>query len=667
MSIVRMKKAAVIGLDAERESLIADLMDLGVMQIVQREAEKDAAAEEIQTLPQLSQEVNEARLGALEQKINETSLALETLQKFSTEKEPLFFTRRAMKGKDFAEIWENREKTYADVAHILELNDRRHKLKEQINKKQVDLAALRPWLVYDLPLEQRATANTRINLGMLPAAADVESLRQRIYDGREAVFLKEINRDKDLIYLAVVTMNENDEEVLNILKQHGYTPVPFEDFTGTTEENLRRIAEEIAADEAECARTEEEIAGLCSLRKPIEAVYDRLIVERDREKVKEKLLHTRRTFMLEGWVPEPCVEKVQKTLEDHGCCYAFRDPKDGENVPVLTENGPLADPFEAITEMYSLPDYHGVDPTSFFAFFYAMFFGIMLSDAGYGIVIAVACFVVLKKYALEGMTYRMIKMFFYCGISTVFWGALFGGWFGDFFQVAARVMFHKEITIPALWFNPIEDPTKLLIWSLIFGVIHLFLGMGIKAGMLIKRGQWKDAVFDVFSWYMVIGGAAMWLAGGSISQALVKPGMYIALLGAAILLLTGGRDKKGLGKVTGGLSSLYNITSYISDILSYSRLLALGLATGVIASVVNTMGSLKGSGFAGTIILLVVFVFGHTFNLAINALGAFVHSSRLQYIEFFGKFYEDGGDEFDPLRKNTKYVRVVDDTDGGRK
>ena len=367
MSIVRMKKAAVIGLDAERESLISDLMDLGVMQIVQREAEKDAEAEEIQTLPQLSQEVNEARLGALEQKINETSLALETLQKFSTEKEPLFFTRRAMKGKDFAELWENREKTYADVAHILALNDRRHKLKEQINKKQADLAALRPWLVYDLPLEQRATANTRINLGMLPAAADVESLRQRIYDGREAVFLKEINRDKDLIYLAVVTMNENDEEVLNILKQHGYTPVPFENFSGTAEENLKRIAEEIAADEAECACTEEKIAEFCSLRKPIEAIYDRLTLERDREKVKEKLLHTKRTFMLEGWVPEPCVEKVQKTLEDHGCYYAFRDPEDGENVPVLTENGPLADPFEAITEMYSLPAYGSVDPNPLMA------------------------------------------------------------------------------------------------------------------------------------------------------------------------------------------------------------------------------------------------------------------------------------------------------------
>ena len=361
------------------------------------------------------------------------------------------------------------------------------------------------------------------------------------------------------------------------------------------------------------------------------------------------------------------METVEKSLEEKECCFVSRDPEEGETVPVLMHNSSMAYPFEAITEMYSLPDYRGVDPTKYFALFYAMFFGIMLSDAGYGIVMAVACFIILKKFSLEGMTYKMIKMFFLCGLSTVFWGALFGGWFGDFFQVAAKVIFNKEITIEPIWFNPIEDPTRMLIWSLVFGVIHLFLGMGIHAAMLIKRGRWKDAVFDVFSWYMVILGGVMWLAGGSISAALVKPGMYITLAGATILILTGGRNKKGIGKITGGLSSLYSITSYVSDILSYSRLLALGLATGVIASVVNTMGSLAGGGIWGTIVLLIVFVAGHSFNMAINALGAFVHSSRLQYIEFFGKFYEDGGEEFEPLKKNTKYVRLMNDTDGGRK
>ena len=354
-------------------------------------------------------------------------------------------------------------------------------------------------------------------------------------------------------------------------------------------------------------------------------------------------------------------------LTEYQCCFAYRDPEEGDEVPVLTQNNSVVYPFESITEMYSLPDYKGVDPTKYFAFFYAMFFGIMLSDAGYGIVIALACFIVLRKFALEGMTYKMIKMFFYCGLSTILWGALFGGWFGDFFQVAAKVIFGKEITIPALWFNPIDDPTRLLIWSLVFGVIHIFLGMAIKAGMLIKEGKWLDAVFDVFSWYLVILGAAMWLGGSSISEALVKPGMYMAIAGAAILLLTGGRNKKGFGKVIGGFSSLYDITSYLSDILSYARLLALGLATGVIAQVVNLMGSLAGGGIAGALVLLFAFIIGHTFNLAINALGAFVHSSRLQYIEFFGKFYEDGGEEFDPFRKNTKYVRLTNDTDGGKK
>ena len=455
--------------------------------------------------------------------------------------------------------------------------------------------------------------------------------------------------------------------MLSILKQHGYTPTPFKGWTGTAAENKERILAEIQETENRCVQVEKEISDLEGLKDGIECLYDELVIERDREKIKGRLLRSKRTFHLEGWVPEPATEAVDKLLEAKECCFAYRDPEDGEEVPVLTENNSFVYPFEAITEMYSLPDYRGVDPTKYFALFYAMFFGIMLSDAGYGLVIAIACFAVLKKFALEGMTYRMIKMFMYCGVSTVFWGALFGGWFGDFFQVAARTIFNKEITISPIWFNPIDDPTRLLIWSLIFGVIHLFLGMGIKAAMLIKRGQLVDAICDIFSWYLVILGAAMWLAGGSLSEALVKPGMYMAIVGALILLLTGGRNNKGIGKVTGGLSALYNITSYISDILSYSRLLALGLATGVIASVVNTMGSLAGGGAVGIIVLLVVFVIGHTFNLAINALGAFVHSSRLQYIEFFGKFYEDGGEEFDPFRKNTKYVRLTSDLDGGKK
>lgn len=659
MSIVKMKKMAVIGLDTVKENLISDLMELSAVQITDQSAKLTDDSNIWRSIG--AKDGDDSAAADLELKLNQTSLALKTLEKYSTAKSPLFTTRRAVKKADFAKTIKGRQQIYSDVQHVLTLNDSLHKLREKVNKLYSELSSIKPWVVYDLPLEVQATAYTRINLGVVPSAADMETLKQKVYDGREAVELREVGRDKDLIYLVVIAMKEQEDEVVTILKQYGYTPVPFAGFTGTTSDNQERLVREIGEAEKACAQTEKEIGGLYPLARSIECLYDQLVMERDREKARANLLKTGRTFMLEGWVPVPRIDAVEELIKKYECCSAYEEPDEDENVPVLTENGSLSEPFEAITDMYSKPAYRGIDPTALFSFFYAMFFGIMLSDAGYGIVIAAACFIVLKKYDLEGMTRRMIKMFFYCGLSTVFWGALFGGWFGDFIQVAARVMFNKEITVPALWFNPIDDPTRLLIWSLVFGVIHLFLGMGIKAYMLIKRGHFWDAVFDVFSWYMVIAGAAMWLAGGAVSEALVKPGMYIAIAGALILLLTGGRNNKGIGKITGGLSALYDITSYVSDILSYSRLLALGLATGVIATVVNTMGSLLGGGVAGTIVLLIVFVIGHTFNLAINALGAFVHSSRLQYIEFFGKFYEDGSDEFEPLRKNTKYVRIEND------
>ena len=201
---------------------------------------------------------------------------------------------------------------------------------------------------------------------------------------------------------------------------------------------------------------------------------------------------------------------------------------------------------------------------------------------------------------------------------------------------------------------------KLLILSLALGIVHIFIGMGIKAYMQIKEGKWFDAVCDEGFWYITILGLIAWLGGGTVSTALPKVGMYMSIIGAAGLLLTGGRHNKGFGKITGGLSNIYSITSYMSDILSYARLLALGLATGVIAQVVNTMGTLFGGGFGGLIALVLIFILGHALNLAINALGAFIHSSRRQYVEFFGKFYLDGGEPFDPFRRKTKYIKLED-------
>ena len=474
------------------------------------------------------------------------------------------------------------------------------------------------------------------------------------------MLFKVVGSDKDMFYTAVLTPEERQDDVLALLKQSGFSLVTFKDMKGTVTENLERIEGEKDVLENEIKKTASEIGAAAGMKDGIEEYSDILTIGLDKERIRAKLLKTRKTFFIEGWVPERCVSDVSAILDENGCYYTFREPLEDEEVPVLMENRSMVVPFEAVTEMYSLPAYRGFDPTSIFALFYAVFFGMMLSDAGYGILMAVGCWAALKKFDLEGMTYKMVKLLFYCGISTTVWGALFGGWFGDIVPVFTRTFLEKEVAVSPLWFNPLDDPMKLLILSLALGVIHLFIGMGIKAYMQIREGHWFDAVCDEGFWYVTILGLIAWLGGGTINEALPEIGMYMSIAGGAGLLLTGGRHNKGFGKITGGLSNIYNITSYMSDILSYARLLALGLATGVIAQVVNTMGTLFGGGITGLIALTVIFLFGHTLNLAINALGAFIHASRLQYVEFFGKFYEDGGEPFDPFRRKTKYIKLED-------
>lgn len=682
MSIAKMEKLAVIGLSNNKDKLISDLADLGIVEITERFNQNTDEFSEAD-VPQTSElnPVNQKEqkemfdevdgdpdyVSTIEGEMSRTDTALDTLKRYSKEKEPLFVTKKLINSEKLKDLLNRRAEIEGYISSILRLNYRLHMTDEKINKMTSDLASLKPWIVYDVPLDISETKATNIELGVVPSTVNLDKIKEKLEKLELPSNISVVNSDRELIYLAVVMMREGTDDVLGILKQYGFTQLPFQGFEGRVSDNIEKITKQIDEQRDIRRELEEEVAGYGKMQKDIEFLSDYLTIERDRERIKSKMRVTKRTFNFEGWVPSHLKNRVERILDRYGCHYEYREPLDGEEVPVMIENSPAVTPFEAVTQMYSMPDYKGFDPTKWFAIFYAMFFGIMLSDAGYGLVITIATFITLKKFDLEGMTKKMVKMFMYCGIATVFWGAMFGGWFGDLIPVVADVLFGKKVEIKPIWFNPIDDPTRLLIWSLGFGIVHIFLGMAINAYMLIKRGQFWDAVFDVFSWYVLIIGAIMYGALGNSNPALGKVGLYMAIIGAAILLLTGGRKNKGFGKVTGGLGALYGITGYVSDILSYSRLLALGLATGVIASVVNTMGSLGGRGIVSFIVLIVVGIVGHSFNMAINILGAFVHSSRLQYIEFFGKFYEDGGEEFDPFRNETKYIKILKESDGGEK
>lgn len=371
------------------------------------------------------------------------------------------------------------------------------------------------------------------------------------------------------------------------------------------------------------------------------------------------MCHTEKTFLLTAWVPEEKIPQLEKLLEEFPCYLEVAEPDPEEEPPVLLKNHKLVEPFEVVTEMYSLPSPHGVDPNIAVAIFYFIFFGIMLSDAGYGLLLFFGGLFALKKMDLSPFLRKMVKLITFGGVSTVFWGALYGSWFGNLIPQFTLTFLGRQINVPLL-LDPLNDPLTILGISFALGALHLFCGMGYKAYLLIRRGHPWEALFDIGFWYMVLVGLPMLVLPGVFRTV----GLSLAVVGAVGLILTQGRDKKNIfARLLSGVASLYDITGYLSDLLSYSRILALGLATAVIGNVVNIMGTLAGGGILGLLLFIPVFLFGHALNLSINALGSYVHSSRLQYVEFFGKFYEGGGKPFQPLQANTKYVVVTDKED----
>ena len=305
---------------------------------------------------------------------------------------------------------------------------------------------------------------------------------------------------------------------------------------------------------------------------------------------------------------------------------------------------------------------------------YYVLFGMMLSDAGYGLLMVIGCGIALAKFKnMEAGLKKSLKMFLYCGISTVFWGAMFGSFFGDAVAVIGKTFFNADVSLPAVWFAPLDDPMRLLLFSFLVGILHLFAGLGAQFYQLVRQGLWKDAVFDVVFWYMLVGGGVVYLLSmqmftDMVALSFTLPaiagtiGAAAAGIGAVGIVCTSGRSSKSFGKrFLKGLYGLYGVSGYLSDILSYSRLLALGLATGVIASVFNQMGAMAGSGPLGAAVFILAFVIGHTLNLGINVLGAYVHTNRLQFVEFFGKFFEGGGRKFTPFAARTKYFKITEE------
>ncbi len=529
--------------------------------------------------------------------------------------------------------------------------------------------ALEPWLGLDIPMQSKGTETTAVFVGTFPIEYDVQSLLSALAAAApdcSEVDVDIVSATQERTCAVIFCHRECEKEIFEALRELNFA-WPGDPTKHPPKVRYERLCKQIESNDADSCSAQKEIAEFAGSREDIAFVADYFRIQKEKYSALEKLAMTNRVFVLRGYIPEKRVEKVVGALEkSYTVAVEVTDPdQETQDVPVLLENNAFAAPVESITEMYSLPGKDDIDPNPVMAFFYYVFFGLMLSDAGYGLLMVIAMLFAKAKLKLETRTKKTVNMFLYCGISTMFWGTMFGSWFGDAPQVIAREFFGKEIGSTAVWFEPVNDPMKLLLYSFLFGIIHLFVGLGVRFYMLWKDGKHLDAICDVVPVYLLVTGAAPLGAGIIIDvpTMLTTIGKYLAIAGAVLTVLTSGRSSKNiLGKLGGGLYGLYNTASgYLGDILSYSRLLALGLSTGVIATVINLLGTMPGNKIAKLILFIFVFLVGHTANIAINLIGTYVHTNRLQYVEFFSKFYEGGGRSFTPLKANTKHFRFKEE------
>lgn len=645
MAIIGMKRLSLFALAENREQLLKDLIRLGCLELTEPDA---VQYDHLKTL--VSKDVSDNREKT--DKLNEIINALKTLDKYAPVKTGFFKERYLVKDGEF--------NSFKAVEAALETAKRINKIAKDTNDLWNDenkliaiKIAILPWTTCDIPLDYSGTREVDVMFGVCPSATNIDEMIQTIYSIVPQSSIEVVNSDKEQYYLTVMVHKAYFDKVYNCIKDFEFGRVQFGGIVDTAQESILKIDNQLYLIKIKRKKLQEDLLNLKINRTELEKCYDAINIEINKDKMRDKLLKTENVLYITGWVAEDEENEAIKLLQNYTCSFEFTKPEDSEKPPVKIKSSALVRPFGVITQLYSLPNPRGIDPNPYMAPFFFVFFGIMISDAGYGLVMAGVCFFILKKYKLRGMTKQLIALLFLGGISTIIWGALFGSWFGDIIPVVVKLITGKVFIIKPLWFNPLEDPMKMLLFAFALGLIHIFSGMALNAYRFIKSGKWLDAIFDVGFWYMLIIGLLVMLVSFEI-------GKYLSIIGALGLVLTQGRNEKGIiKKISTGVLSLYNITAYFSDVLSYSRLLALGLATGVIASVINIMGSLVYGNIIGIIVMVVIFIGGHLFNLAINALGAYVHSSRLQYIEFFGKFYESGGKAFNPTYMETKYVDIL--------
>ena len=632
-----MKHLRLLGMESEREALLKAMQDMECVEISSIDGSEEA-------LKSGFAKPDDKALMSAQEASRAYRTALASLDRFAPEKKGMFRKRQGVSRAAFFSA-ESEENARTAAETINKDTRRLGEIESERTKNEALRATLAPWLTVDAPLGG-ADGALAVFFGTVGLNVTDDALKA-LADSLDGLLTwQQASSDRSLRYLLVMCHGSVKERALSALRDLGFSTVSFRGMTGTAKENDKALAENLAALEKERQEIEQRIVGLGGKREALLEASDRAAIALRREEAKSRLVGTDKVFLLEGWLPADRCAEIEKTLKPFTCAIETREPTEDEypQVPVQLKNNKLTRPLNMVTEMYSLPAYGTLDPNPLMAPFFILFYGIMMADMGYGLLMMIASVIISKKYRPKGTSGELFSLLGLCGISTFIMGALTGGFFGDFLtQLVAIVSPGTVFALPKL-FDPLDDLTMILIGSMALGMVQIVTGMAISLIEKCKRKKFLDAFFEEITWWIVFIGIALLALG---------KGAAVLYVGCALVLLGPIVQGKGWGRLTGVFGSLYNhVTGYFGDILSYTRLMALMLAGSVIAQVFNMLAAMPGN----VIAFIIISMLGNAMNFGLNLLGCYVHDLRLQCLEFFNKFYVDGGKPFRPMTLDTEYV-----------
>ena len=646
MAIVTMRHLRLIGLQAEREEMLRRLQHLGCLEITEPEPASDDPLLEKLRIPEA------AELQRIREQYTAAEQALQTLTDHTPKEknalEPLpFIDEQAL--TDESQLADGK----SAAERLNRCREELASLQSRSEKLAAEEAQLLPWESLTMPLECATTEKVLIQMGTLPAVVPPEQIREALEAAGDLYEFREVSVDRERRYAVLTVHISQAEDHVAAVKALGWSRVAPGDRCGTAGENLAALRREQAELAERKAALEQEIAKCADQKPELRQLSDASRIEMDRGEAKGRTRETAETFLLEGWFPAENTKELEMLLEGCTCAWQMTDPvpEDYPRVPVKLKNNRFTGPLNMVTEMYSLPAYGSLDPNPYMAPFFILFYGIMMADMGYGLLMMAASLLVLKKKQPTGGNRNFFALLGLCGISTFILGAMTGGFFGDFIPQLVK-LFNPESTFTWFWqplFSPINDIIMVMLGSLALGCVQILVGMVIGFIYKLRHGEIAEALCEEAAWWIIIGcGVALGVTGNKVF-------LWVLL---AVLVISQSYGKKGIGgKIVGIGGSIYNhITGYFGDILSYVRLMALMLAGAVIAQVFNTLAAIPGN----LIIFFVISILGNALNFALNLLGCYVHDMRLQCLEFFKYFYRDGGRAFRPVAAEPKYYRIAE-------